>query len=174
MMATLLAGGGHGPSLSIEGFYLIDFLVFVGILVFFLRKPVASFIAQRRETLTSEISEAQKLREEAEARLADYSTRLASLEEEVARVMAEARQSAENERARILEEANATAERMARDAETRIAQASRRLEHELGLRMVELSVEMAEGILATKVDDKVRRRHVTEYIASLDSEVGQL
>ena len=174
MMTTLLAGGGHGPSMAIEGFYLIDFLIFAGILVVALRKPIAGFIAQRRETLTSEIAEAQKLRQEAEAKLADYSTRLASLEDEIAKVMSDARQSAENERNRILADANATAERMTKDAEMRIQQASRRLEHELRLRMVELSVEMAEGMITTKVDDRVRRRHVTEYITSLESEVGQL
>ena len=174
MMATLLAGGGHGPSLSIEGFYLIDFLVFAGILVFALRKPLAQFITNRRETLTAEIAEAQKLRQEAEAKLADYNARLESLEDEIARVMEEARTSAENERARILDDANATAERMTRDAQTRIEQASRRLEHDLRLKMVELSVEMAEGVIASKVDDRVRRRHVTEYITALESEVGQL
>ena len=173
MMATLLAGG-HGPSLNIEGFYTIDFLVFVGILVFFLRKPLANFIAQRRATLTSEIAEAQKLRAEAEAKLKDYESRLASLEDEVARVMSEARQSAENERTRILDEANAAAERLARDAQIRIEQATRRLEHELRVRMVELSVEKAEELIATKVDDRVRRQHVTEYISSLESQAGQL
>jgi F-type H+-transporting ATPase subunit b len=174
MMATLLAGGGHGPSISIEGFYLIDFLVFVGILVYFLRKPLAAYITERRATLTVEITEAQKLREEAEAKLKDYETRLDSLEDEIARVMEEARQAAENERVRILNDANAAAERLTKDAQTRIEQATRRLEHELRIKMVELSVEKAEELIATKVDDRVRRRHVTEYISSLESQAGQL
>jgi len=174
MMATILAGGGHGPSISIEGFYLIDFLVFVGLLVFLLRKPITAFIAQRRETLTAEITEAQKLRAEAEEQLKDYESRLANLEGEIARVMDEARQSAENERQRILTEANAAAERLTRDAQTRIEQATRRLEHELRVKMVELSVEKAEDLIATQVDDRIRRRHVTEYISSLESQAGQL
>jgi len=172
-MMALLAGG-HGPSLNIEGFYLINFLVFVGILVYLLRKPLAKFLTERRAKMTKDIEEARKMRDEAEAKLAEYNTRLESLEDEIQGILDDARAHGEAERKRIMVEATRAAERLRTEAKTRIEQETRKLQLELRRKMVDLSVEVAERIITEKITDTHRRRMVTEYIGDLEQHQGEL
>ncbi|MFT5429798.1 MAG: F-type H+-transporting ATPase subunit b [Myxococcota bacterium] len=169
-----LLSGGHGPSFNIEGFYAINFLVFVGFLVWKLKGPLAAFLTGRRDRMTKDIQEARQMREEAEAKLAEYDKRLGSLESEIQGILDDARAQGETERERIVAEATQAAERLRTEAKTRIEQETRKLQLELRRKMVDLSVEVAERIITEKITDTHRRRMVTEYIGDLENREGQL
>ncbi len=172
MMGVLLSGGG--PSFSVEGYYVIDFLVYVGLLVYFLRKPLQAFVEARRERIVHDIDEARKLREEAEAKLNDYQSRLDNLEAEIKGILDEARQAGEAQRKRILIDAAKSAERIRSDAKARIEQETRKLQHELRIKTVELAMQVAQKAIVEKISDKHRRRMVDEYITDLESRQGEL
>ena len=171
-LATILGGGG--PTLSVDGFYAIDFLVYVGILVFLLKKPTQAFLQSRRANLTKDIEEARKMREEAQARLKEYDARLGSLEEEIQGILDDARAAGEKERQRIMVEASKAAERMRLDAQERLAQETRKLQLELKQRMVDMSVDIAERIISEQISDTHRRNMVGDYIADLEQREGTL
>lgn len=171
-MITLLSGDGFRA--GVEGLYIIDFAVFVFALWWFLRRPVQEFTAARRARITSEMEEAKRLRQEAEAKLTEYEQRLANLEVEVQAILDEARQAGEEQRKQILLEATRSAERLRQDSRSRLEQETRKLLHELRLRMVDLSVEVAEKLVTEQITDAHRRRFVGEYIEDLEGRQGQL
>ena len=158
----------HGPSFQIEGYYLINFLVFFGGLVYFLKKPLSEFASSRRRRIVAEMEEAQRLRAEAETKLAEYESRLAHLEEEMARVLADARAAGEADRKRILVEATLAAARIRQDAKTRIEQETKRIQHELEVKAVEMAMGVAEKLVAERLTEAHRRKYVADYISDLE------
>ena len=56
-----LAGGGHGFDLSIHGFYVVDFIVYLALVGLLFRKPAKNFVESRYESARQEMSEATSL-----------------------------------------------------------------------------------------------------------------
>jgi len=77
----------------------VNFAILAGVLVYFLRKPVSSFLAERSELLRKGIDDAAKARAEAAEKLSAVEARMAKLSGEIAqmseRMDAEARAEAE-------------------------------------------------------------------------------
>jgi len=169
-MITLMSAG-HGPTIE-NLHYLIDFVVLLSVFVYFLRKPIANFVTERRESLVSEIEEAKKLRAEAEAKLADYDARLGNLQSEIDGIMDDARKAGEAERQRILVEATKAAERIRTDAKHRLDQEQRKLSHDLRVKVVEMALDIAETSVKQKIDQKAQDTFVSEYIDELDKVQG--
>jgi F-type H+-transporting ATPase subunit b len=171
MIATLLASG-HGFEFTKQGYYIIDFLVYAAILVVVLRKPISAFVALRREKLVKDIEEARVLRLAAETKLADYERRLAALEGDARKILADARAAGESDRARILAEATAAASKIKADAIAYLQQESLKLEHELRLHAVELASQVAEKLVTERITDNHRRTMFNDYVANLESRPG--
>jgi F-type H+-transporting ATPase subunit b len=169
---NLLLSAGHGPSFTIEGFYLLDFIIFVAVIVWLVRKPLASFVDTRHKRIIADMEEAQSLRREAEEKLQDYESRLANLEEEIAQILSDARTAGEEERKRILSEAAKTAERIRSDAVERLEQERRKLEHELQIKVVELAVNTAEGLIKSQISHGDHQRFIDEYVNDLSAIQG--
>lgn len=171
MIATLLSGG-HGFDFKVQGYYIIDFLVYAAILVVVLRKPISAFVALRRERVVKDIEEARVLRTEAETKLADYERRLATLESEAQQILADARRAGEAERTRILSEATAAAAKIRADATARLEQEGRKLEFELKLHAVELAGQVAEKLVTERITDNHRRALFNDYVTNLENRPG--
>ncbi|MBT9557648.1 MAG: ATP synthase F0 subunit B [Myxococcales bacterium] len=167
MMSIL--SGGHGFDFKVQGFYIIDFLVYAAVLVVVLRKPLTAFVELRREKLVKDIEEARKLREEAERKLADYTKRLSAIESEAQQILADARAQGEAERTRILAEATATAQKLRADAKTRLEQESKKLAHDLELHAVELATQVAERIIVERISENHRKALFSDYVDQVEN-----
>ncbi len=93
--------GGVAPHMM---WRIIDFVIFVAIIYYFLRKPIANFFRERRESILRAFEEAEKLRLEAERLLKETEEKLAKLDEEVERIISTFRAMAESEKESILKE----------------------------------------------------------------------
>ena len=100
-MAVLWSGG---PTID-TAYYVVDFVAYVALLWWFMRRPLRQFAEARYERLVREIEEARRLRREAEERLATYEQRLANLDREIEGILAEAREAGERQRRQVLNEA---------------------------------------------------------------------
>ncbi len=167
-MIALLAGG-HGFEWKVQGFYILDFAVYVIALVVVLRKPISEFVALRRERLVKDIEESKALKAEKEALLAEYTRRLESLEAERQKVLADARAAGEAEAKRVLAEAELTVARIQRDAQARIEQETRKIEQELRLHAVQVASREAERLVVERISDNDRRKMFTDYVEHLES-----
>lgn len=169
--SVALAGGFNFYE---HGFYLIDFLILVGILLYALKKPIKAFLQNRHDTVVKELDEAKQLREAAKAKLDEYESRLADLEAEKQRIVAEFVQAGERERDRILSEANKAVVRIAADAERRAEQESKRLSEMLQNELIAQVVSTSEELVNQRMDASAQRRLVDESIAAIDDSKTEL
>ncbi len=173
--ALALAGGDAGFEFTIHGFYIIDFLIFVGILVYFGRKPIAAMLDQRHRSVADEIQKAHQMHAEAEAKFNEYRFRLERLDKELTSVLDDVREGTKIEVQRILEDAERVAGRIAADEKTRLEQEAKKIRDNLARHAAEVALELAEIQVRTRLEkdgkqDQLVDRIVTE-LEQRDAEV---
>lgn len=166
-------GGGHhdgnpGPN---AGFFqhVLNFSILVGLLFFFLRKPVIAFFQSRSELLNQEINANRILFDQIKAENDQLKQKIASLEAETAELIGSFQKSGELEKKKIIEEAQAYADQIKGDAkkiaDTEIARAY----SELKDMVVDLSIERAQNLIQQKVDDSKQAELVGAYKKDLSN-----
>jgi F-type H+-transporting ATPase subunit b len=115
----------------------LNFAVLVVILVYFLRKPIASGLTNRREGIRDQLDALESRKAEAEQMYREAEARLARLDQEVNAIISEAVQQGEAEKARIVAEAERTAADIRKQADMAVA-------HELAAAKTRLKAEVAE------------------------------
>lgn len=167
--AAFAAGGeGHHPD---SGVLLKDFLyrtlnfaVTIGLLAYFVTKPIRRGLAGRREGIEKGLLQAQGLREEAEARFADYDNKLKRAEEEIEAIYAEIRREGELEREKILANAREMAEKIQQEAERTAAGEIARAKAELRQEATRMAVAIAEDLLKRNITTADQARLANEYM----------
>jgi F-type H+-transporting ATPase subunit b len=131
----------------------IAFLIFVGIMLY-IKVPamVSKSLDERAGRIRNELDEARRLREEAQALLAEYQKKRKEAEQEASEIVEAARREA----GVLAEEAHKRNEdyvtRRAAVAEQKIAQAEREAIAEVRANAVDLAVDAARKVLGDKVD----------------------
>lgn len=168
-IAAKAAGdGGHGAGAATIFWHALNLLILIGVLVYFARAPIASFLAARRAQIEEGIESAGRELAEAERRLATCEQRAASLEAELDEIRRVVRQQAEGERDRLLAEAHATAERIERDAVTAAEQEVRHARERLRAETVDLAIQIAGETLRGQVTDADRARLVDDFVQRIE------
>ena len=134
---------------------LVALVLFIGILVY-VKVPgmITKALDDRAEKIRNELEEARKLREEAQALLADYQKKRTEAEMEAANIVDAAKREADTITAEAREK---TAEYVARRtaiAESKIAQAEAEALDEVRGSAVDLALAAATRILGEKVTGK--------------------
>jgi F-type H+-transporting ATPase subunit b len=167
-----LAGPARASSEGLEAGELawmaVNLAILLGVLVYFGRRPVRAYFADRRQRIHHELNEAEQLRKDVEARLAEWQRKLAGLDAELERLKRLTLEQAETERERIVGDARAAAERIRRDAQAVVDQELRRSRDALRAEAAELTVRLAGELLSRQVDDADRERLLDEFIQSIE------
>jgi F-type H+-transporting ATPase subunit b len=163
--AFAASADGHGGDTFWQ---VLNVVLLLAVLIYFARKPVLSYLAERRDTIAKNLEGSAQLLAEAERRLGEWNEKAANLDREVASIRDATRRAAEAERDRILADAQVTAERIRRSAgavvERELQQARERLRGEAA----DLAVELAARILREQVNDGDRTRLVDEFIGHIE------
>jgi F-type H+-transporting ATPase subunit b len=131
-------GGGIPPEKWWDLLYrTLNFAGLAAILVYFLRKPIASGLAGRREGIRDQLDALESRKAEAEQMYREAEARLARLDQEVEAIIGEAVQQGEAEKARILVDAERTAADIRKQADMAVG-------HELAVAKARLKAEVAE------------------------------
>ncbi len=141
--------------LLVSGYYLLG------------KKPVAAALQSRRDSIAREIEEAQRMKQEAEARALTYQAKLEKLEEEVAMARDALVRAGEAERDRIVVEAEAKAERMRKDALFLVEQELKQLRQDVWRGAVEAAITAAEDMLKKRVTPADQERLAEDYLSDL-------
>jgi F-type H+-transporting ATPase subunit b len=149
---------------------LVNLALLVALVYFLARKPVTGFLKSRSEKVREDLLQAQKLLEDANERLADYSARLERMDEEMTRLREEFIAAGVAERDRLVADAGAKAERMRRDAEVRLQQELAHVREELKVEAVEKAVARAAEVLAQQVTDDDQQRLAETFATRLERE----
>jgi F-type H+-transporting ATPase subunit b len=129
-------------------------MAFIGLLLWQgVPKLVANSLDARAAAIAKELEDAQRLRSEAQALLAEYQKKRERAEEEAGAIVAEAKAEAERYAIEARASIKAQIERRGRQAEEKIAQAEAQAISEVRALAADAAVAAAEKLIAARLDD---------------------
>lgn len=133
----------------------VAFVVFVAILVYFgVPKAIAGALDARGEKVAQELTEARRLRVEAEKLLAEYEAKRKAAESEAAGIVAAANEEAKRLAAEAEAKLNDFVARRTKSAEDKIALAESQAEAEVRAAAAEAATQAAEAIIRSQIGGK--------------------
>ena len=156
-----------------EFWVAVSFAIFIGMLIYFgVHKLILNALDERRARIKAELDEARRLKEEAQALLAEYRRKQQEAEREAAAIIDGAKAEAD----RLGIEAKAKLEeflaRRTKMAETKIAQAEAQALADVRSAAAEAAVAAAEKILSQTVKGKVADDLVAKGIADVKGKLN--
>jgi F-type H+-transporting ATPase subunit b len=146
---------------------LINFGILVAGYYYFGKKSISNALRNRRDTISKEIDEAQRMKHEAEERAKTYQAKLQRLEDEMRGARDALARSAEAERERILADAEDKAARLGKEAEFLIEQEIKQLRQDLWRDAVNTAVSAAGDLLKDKITPDDQQRLAEDHLADL-------
>ncbi len=148
----------------------INLVLFFGLLIWLVAKPIGSALRKRREAIAADLAEAARKREETSRTEEEIRRRIAALEAEVDDFSKKAKEDGERERAELATRGETEAERILvqarEEVETQVLAARRELAAFAG----ELAAELAEKMIASKLDAAGRKAFLDQAI----DEIGKV
>jgi F-type H+-transporting ATPase subunit b len=160
-------GGVHVPWGEILK-QAVNFLILAGVLVYFLRKPLSSFLKERSELLRKAIDDAARARAEAAERLAAIETRTAKLADEIAEMNAKMDVEAAAEALRLQEAAAAEISRIRAQSEFTGEQEVKKAREELRREASLLAARAAEELVRKTLSPEDQERLVRENLEKIE------
>lgn len=139
------------PGLKNQVWRVINFVLFVAVLYYAGGKKLFTFFPGRSKEIESELNDLDSRREQAEARLAQVEQSIANLEEERARVIAEAKAQGEALKAEIIAKADSAAEMIKQQAMVSAEQEAKFIFEEIKADLAEKVTEAAEAMIKKKL-----------------------
>lgn len=163
-------GGNLSPFAGDIGNALWTLVIF-GLVVFILGKfawgPLLLSMQEREKFIHDALAAAQRDREQAEARLQEYTERLTTARGEATAIVDESRRDAEVVKRRIEEETQAEAGRILERAKREIGIAKDTALKELYAASAQLSTELASKVLQREINPQDHERLIRDSIAAL-------
>jgi len=154
---------------QVQGYYILDFIAFVAIIVYTARKPLAAFLDKRYADVSKEIAAAHELRDAAQKKYDAYKARMDNLAVEMEQILSDARTGTEAEVQRILTEAKSQVERVTAEEKTRLDQESKRIRDELQREAAGLALKLAEQMVRERLDGKGQQQLVDRALTEMET-----
>jgi F-type H+-transporting ATPase subunit b len=155
---------GSGVILKDFLYRCFNFILMVGLLAYFVTKPIRKGLKGRTEEIEKTLAEAQAAKEAAEAKHQEYSEKLAKATDEIATITESIRREGELEREKILTAAKEMAVKIEQEADSKASGVVAGARKELREEAARLAVELAEDMLKKQVSADDQKRLVDEYM----------
>ena len=146
---------------------LVNLALFLGVLLYFVARPLAAMFRNRQLAVEERLREAKALRAEAARLEAEVHERMARLDQEIAEIRARGLAEGETERATLSEKGDREVERVRREADEEIGRRLAAAKQELRRTAADLTAGVAREVLAAQINDEDRRRLLEESVARL-------
>ena len=166
---TLAAGGGNVDPWTEILYKAINFFILVSVILFFARKPVMRALRGSAEEAKNSYTGTRELAEKTASDLAAQKDKITRMNEELNRMIADARKDAEEERKQLVANAESQAQRIKNTATMQIEQEMVKARAEIRAQLADEAVRLAEEIIRGKMDDQQRTRMVQEFITQLEA-----
>ena len=153
-----------GISLTEFIFYLINFLILVGVLTKFLYKPFLNVLDNRKQSIQDALDNAELVNRRADEKMQSYTKRIARAEEEGREIIKNARLKADAQARTIIDEANQQAAEMVRKAKTDIEREREKAMEEMRHEIAALAILAAEKIVEHEIQKVGQEAIVDEVI----------
>lgn len=152
-------------------FKLANMVVFIGVLVYFLKGPVTAAFRARHESVRAAAEEAKARRQKSDDLAADIQTRLGQIEQEVGAIVERARQEGERQRIELVAAAEAESRKILLAAKNEVENRLKAARTELTQYAGELAADRAEQILRTSITEADQKKLFRESLSQIN-EVG--
>ena len=166
-------GDGHEAAQTFLGipftvWQVANLVLFLGVLVYFLKKPLVTFFTGRRLGIEQALKTAEEKRMRSEALAAEITARMDRIESELSALRQHAEREAGAEQASLIAQTEADAERIVARASAEIDSRVRSARQELTSYAGDLSVEIAEEILKKNLTPEDQKRLLREGVVALN------
>ena len=151
-----------------ETWVAVAFFLFIGLGIY-LKVPamLAKMLDERADKIGKELAEAKKLREEAQALLAEYQKKRAEAEKDAANIVAQAKIEAESYSVETRKKLAETIERRTKQAAQKIAQAEAAAIKEVRTTATETAIAAASKLVGEAVQGTKGTKLIDESIAAV-------
>lgn len=148
----------------------LNFAIMVGLIAYFVRKPIRNGLFNRRAEIEKTLADAHASREAAEAKAREYREKLEKASAEIEEIYAAIRREGELERDKILANARELAAKIEQDVDAKAANAVAKARAELRVETAHLAMKLANDLLIKNLTDADQKRLIDEYM----QKVGEL
>ena len=164
-IALAASSGGHEEGIPSAVIYqAINFFLFIGLMVFLLRKPVRGYFTGRQAAYKAALHKAETARREAEAKRQEIQDRLNKLESTTQQSVAQAKAEAEALKQKIVTEAQQLSVSMREEAQRTAAVEVERAKNQLREEMLAQAVALSRKMLEEKIAEPDQKRLQTEFV----------
>lgn len=150
---------------------VFNFALVVALLIGKGRKPIIEGLIKRKQTLMADITAAEALRADAEARLKKYTKDLKNIAGRRTELEEEYRAQAAIDKKRILKDAEEKRARMIKDAEFRVQQELRQAQGEITREAIDAAISAAEELIKKRVEQRDLDRLADDYLTGLGAAI---
>ena len=161
-----------GDFWSTTAFHAINLIILLVLLVRIAGPKVKEGMKSRSESVSRDITDAEKRNEEAQAQLQEYEGKLRALEADAKQLLDEYRELGERERDRIRAEAEADAERIRTEARQLAARELQNAKLSIERDVVMAALDKAEVQIKAQLTNEDRQRLVSGYFVELEAAIS--
>lgn len=161
------AEGDHGNPIVETGAKLLNFGLLVGVLVYFLRSPLAGYLASRGSQIRQDLVTASEMSAAAAAQLKEIEQKMQALPAELEGLRRQGAEDVKAEGERIAQAAVAERERLLEQTRREIEMRLRIAKRELTEHAAYLAVQVAETRIRRTITPDDQMRLVERYAAQL-------
>jgi F-type H+-transporting ATPase subunit b len=162
VLATSSPSNSHANLLD-----LINLVLLIAVLVYFLRKPLGQFFSTRSREIEEGLEKGRKALESAQAQLAAADEKLRNVEGEITELKEAAARETEAERERMRRLAEQEAQRIIDSARSVIESTAQAAKLDLRRFAARQAGELAEELLRQRLNDASRDRLVARFLEDL-------
>lgn len=151
----------------------ISFLGFISVLIHFkVPQMIVAQLDQRSDLIKAELDQAQRMREEAQALLAEYQRKHRNAETEAAEIISLAKDDAARYKEEALAGMQDFIERKMKNAEERIARAETQAQNDIHNAAAEAAITMAKTLITEKMTPKIHADLIGDSITNISKKLN--
>jgi F-type H+-transporting ATPase subunit b len=143
---------------------LVNFGLLAGTLVYLLRRPMSTYLADRGVQVRRDLEQARQMKEDATRQIAEIEAKLAQLPSELDTLRTRGREEIAAEEARINDAAEAERARLLDQTRREIDQQLRIARRDLIAHAADLSIQVARNRIRREITDADQQRLVERYL----------
>ncbi|MEA1968939.1 MAG: ATP synthase F0 subunit B [Thermodesulfobacteriota bacterium] len=168
-VALASSGGGHEAAdpkgwVATDTYRVLNFVVLAGALFYVARKPVKEFFSSRIKGIKEELEVLEQKKADAKKSLAEYADKMANLDRESEKIVADYVKQGEDAKKRILVEAEEQAVKLEESAKRNIEQEFKSAKIALQQEIAEKALGQAEILVKKSISSEDQERLVDEYL----------
>ena len=151
--------------------HLLNLAVFIGILYYFLRKPVSSFFVARSQKIESSINSAKDIIETAKKVYDENSSKYSKIDSEISELRDNSNKVDENKVSEIMDNANSLVKLIEKDTVEIIELESKKINNQIEDEILNKAVKLAEHELSSEFDESKDAQIIKRFLGEVRNDV---